>query len=65
MIAPTEGTFADKKVAHFTPGNFQDLAIKMLNIFKDENLRKSIIQSALISPDPNAQSSLSVLLKNS
>jgi glycosyltransferase involved in cell wall biosynthesis len=65
MIAPTEGTFADKKVAHFTPGNFQDLAIKMLNIFKDENLRKSIIQSARISSNPNAQSSLSVLLKNS
>ncbi len=65
VIAPCEGIFSGKKVDHFTLGNFQDLAIKMLNIFKDENLKKSIIKNANISLEQHSTKSLAILLKNS
>jgi hypothetical protein len=64
VIAPFSGTFSTEKVAHFEQGSFQDLAIKMLTIFKDEDLRKSIIGSAHISQGQHTKTSLAPLLKN-
>ena len=64
VIAPSVGTFSNEKVAFFEPANFQDLALKMLNIFKDENLRRSIIERAHISLEHITKTSLAPLLKH-
>ena len=63
IIAPAEGSFADKEVAHFKSENFQDMAIQMLHLFKDENKRKSIIDAAQRQNSNHKFISLSFLLK--